>query len=55
MLLIKDELAHGTNRRCGTDLVEDIRQRACSVFHPSGTCRMAIDATDHVVDPSASV
>ena len=36
------------------ELIEDIRNRADSIYHPVGTCRMGSDATA-VVDPSARV
>jgi choline dehydrogenase-like flavoprotein len=36
------------------ELVEDIRRRGDTIYHPVGTCRMGSDATA-VVDPSARV
>ena len=35
-------------------LLEDIRKRGDTIYHPVGTCRMGSDATA-VVDPSARV
>ncbi|WP_137046406.1 GMC family oxidoreductase [Pseudolabrys sp. FHR47] len=53
--LVKDELAPGPNRHSDADLLDDVRQRAYSVFHPSGTCRMGIDPAGCVVDPALRV
>ena len=53
--LVQEELAPGANRHSDADLIDDIRQRAYSVFHPSGTCRMGIDPVDCVVDPALRV
>lgn len=53
--LVKEELAPGANNHSDADLLDDIRQRAYSVFHPSGTCRMGIDTADCVVDPALRV
>ncbi len=36
------------------ELIEDIRRRGDTIYHPAGTCRMGSDATA-VVDPSARV
>ncbi len=53
--LIEQEIKPG--RQCTTDdeMLADIRQRAYSVFHPCGTCRMGPDAQTAVVDPSLRV
>lgn len=53
--LVKEELAPGTEKHSDADLLDDIRQRAYSVFHPSGTCRMGTDEADCVVDPALQV
>ncbi len=36
------------------ELLEDIRRRGDTIYHPVGTCRMGSDSTA-VVDPSARV
>jgi choline dehydrogenase len=36
-------------------LVADFRDRAATVYHPVGTCRMGVDPQDSVVDPSLRV
>jgi choline dehydrogenase len=36
-------------------LVADFRDRAATVYHPVGTCRMGTDPRDSVVDPSLRV
>ena len=36
------------------ELIEDIRSRGDTIYHPVGTCRMGSDSTA-VVDPSAQV
>jgi choline dehydrogenase len=53
--LVKEELSPGAARHSDADLVDDIRQRAYSVFHPSGTCRMGVDPAGCVVDPALRV
>jgi choline dehydrogenase len=54
-LLVNDELQPGAERHSDAELIDDIRQRAYSVFHPSGTCRMGTDPADCVVDPALRV
>jgi choline dehydrogenase len=53
--LVREELAPGAARHSDAELLDDIRQRAYSVFHPSGTCRMGVDPADCVVDPALRV
>jgi choline dehydrogenase-like flavoprotein len=36
------------------ELIEDLRNRGDTIYHPVGTCRMGSDSTA-VVDPSARV
>ena len=38
--LIEEEIVPGPQCQTDEDLIEDIRQRGGTVFHPSGTCRM---------------
>jgi choline dehydrogenase len=49
--LIADELRPGPACVTDDDLVRDIRERAYSVFHPCGTCRMGPEPGGAVVDP----
>ena len=37
------------------ELVDDVRRRASSVFHPVGTCRMGPDQKDNVVNSELMV
>jgi choline dehydrogenase len=48
--LVEAEIKPGSAVESNESLVEDIRARAYSVFHPCGTCRMGPDAADTVVD-----
>ncbi|MEM9231798.1 MAG: GMC family oxidoreductase N-terminal domain-containing protein [Pseudomonadota bacterium] len=50
--IIEAELKPGPELQTDDELLSDIRERAGTVFHPVGTCRMGPDATDSVVDPS---
>ncbi len=53
--IIAEELKPGPGYVDDDGLVADIRQRAYSVFHPCGTCRMGPDPADAVVDPNLKV
>ena len=48
--VIDEELAPGRAMEDDEALAEDVRQRASTVFHPVGTCRMGPDPRDAVVD-----
>lgn len=48
--IITEEIAPGAGIKSDEDLVEDIRQRCSSVFHPVSTCRMGSDERTNVVD-----
>ncbi len=48
--VIDEELKPGQAVTSESDLVADLRQRASSVFHPVGTCRMGRDPRGSVVD-----
>lgn len=48
--VIAEELKPGPKARSDADFEADVRARAYSVFHPSGTCRMGPEARDAVVD-----
>lgn len=47
--IIEQELEPGPGVENDEDLLADIRERAGTVFHPIGTCRMGPDAADSVV------
>ncbi len=49
--LIEGEIQPGPEVQSTDDLLEDIRQRSSTVFHPVGTCRMGSDPKRDVVDP----
>ena len=53
--VIDSELTPGSGVQSVEQLVEDIRQRASTVFHPVGTCRMGPDPLDAVVDSQLRV
>jgi choline dehydrogenase len=53
--VITEELSPGPAVATPEQLVEDIRQRCSTVFHPVGTCRMGPDPRHAVVDPSLKV
>jgi len=48
--IIEEELEPGSAVQATDELLEDIRQRASSVFHPVGTCRMGPDPDGAVVN-----
>ena len=52
--MIEAELAPGAIANEQAAIEEDIRARAATYFHPSGTCRMGSDTTA-VVDPQLRV
>jgi choline dehydrogenase len=53
--IIEEELQPGPGIRANAELLEDIRQRCSSVFHPVSTCRMGPNATENVVDHELKV
>jgi choline dehydrogenase len=53
--VIDDELSPGRAVATREQLIEDIRQRSSTVFHPVGTCRMGPDPQHSVVGPSLKV
>jgi len=48
--LIEEELQPGSDIQSEEELIEDIRQRAWTVFHPVSTCRMGPDPKQAVVN-----
>lgn len=53
--VIERELAPGPEMQSDDELVQDIRRRASTVFHPVGTCRMGGDPGQNVVDHELKV
>ena len=53
--VIDEELSPGLAVATREQLIEDIRRRSSTVFHPVGTCRMGPDPRQAVVDPSLKV
>ena len=49
-----EELTPGEQRASDAELVEEIKLRATTVYHPVGTCKMGVDEMS-VVDPSLRV
>jgi choline dehydrogenase-like flavoprotein len=50
----KTELVPGPSVQSEAEIIADIRQRAETIYHPVGTCRMGRDS-ESVVDPSLRV
>ncbi len=53
--VIEEEVRPGPDVTSDEALIDDIRARAGTVFHPSGTCRMGPDPASAVVDPRLRV
>jgi len=53
--VIVDELRPGEAVRTREQMIDDIRARCSTVFHPVGTCRMGPDAKKAVVDATLKV
>lgn len=53
--VIEEELKPGRAVQSRDQLLEDIRQRASTVFHPVSTCRMGPDPREAVVDHNLKV
>ena len=53
--VIESELLPGERVRSESEVLEDFRRRAGSVFHPCGTCAMGPDDGSSVVDPRLRV
>ena len=48
--VIEDEIAPGAKVQSDEEMLEDVRNRSSTVFHPVSTCRMGTDTEDNVVD-----
>jgi choline dehydrogenase len=53
--LIKETLEPSLENMSDDDIVADFRARAGTVFHPTSTCMMGVDAATCVVDPRLKV
>ncbi len=53
--VIERELAPGPDVVAEADLLDDIRQRASTVYHPVSTCRMGVNPVSNVVDATLRV
>ena len=53
--IIESEIRPGAEVQSDEQLIEDIRQRASTVFHPSSTCMMGPDPGSAVVDAACRV
>ena len=51
---LAEELAPGAERASDPELIEEIKLRAGTVYHPVGTCKMGVDEMA-VVDPRLRV
>jgi choline dehydrogenase len=50
--IIDRELLPGADIQTDAQLLDDVRQRASTVYHPVSTCRMGPDPRENVVDPA---
>lgn len=48
--IIEEEISPGPAVQSDEEILEDVRNRCSTVFHPVSTCRMGPDATENVVD-----
>ncbi len=48
--IIEKEVSPGPEKQSDADLLQDFRDRATTVFHPTSTCRMGPDPAQAVVD-----
>jgi len=53
--VIEEEMTPGPMVQSDDELIDDIRQRADTVFHPSSTCMMGLDSKTAVVDSKCRV
>ena len=53
--LIEEEVEPGPSIRTDAEVIADFRARACTTFHPVGTCRMGQDNSDSVVGANFKV
>ncbi|MEQ8780674.1 MAG: choline dehydrogenase [Roseibium album] len=48
--IIEEEIKPGSGVQSDEEILEDVRNRCSTVFHPVGTCRMGRDDNENVVD-----
>ena len=53
--VIKQEITPGPDINSDDELIDDIRQRSSTVFHPTSTCMMGPDSTKAVVNAECKV
>jgi len=53
--IVREETEPGIDIQSQAALIEDIKNRSETVFHPTGTCMMGSDPAHTVVDPQLSV
>ena len=53
--LIVEEIAPGTQINTEEQILDDVRSRCSTVFHPVGTCCMGNNPSNHVVDSNLKV
>ncbi|MFT5505303.1 MAG: choline dehydrogenase [Gammaproteobacteria bacterium] len=53
--IIKDEMTPGSKHQSDEELIQDIRQRSTTVFHPTSTCRMGPNPETAVVSSDGKV
>jgi choline dehydrogenase len=53
--IIEHEMTPGLNIDSDDELIDDIRQRSSTIFHPTSTCMMGSNALDSVVDSEGLV
>jgi len=53
--VIKEEMTPGLNIESDDELIDDIRQRSSTIFHPTSTCTMGPDSKTAVVNSAGQV
>ena len=53
--IIQSEIEPGSEAKSDAALIEDIKNRSATVYHPVGTCRMGTDDKENVVNPRLKV
>ena len=53
--VIKEEMTPGLNVNSDDELIDDIRQRSSTIFHPTSSCMMGPDAKTAAVNSAGQV
>ena len=53
--IIQTEIEPGFEAQSDAALIEDIKNRSVTVYHPVGTCRMGLHEKENVVNPRLKV